>query len=311
MALLLLLPLLVSGFLVCLHDPTVYCRLHRYEGQMLYLQVGRYGIYCFLTAMLVTAALAGLFSHNWGVFCPQWLQSKDATSLVCWPVNTDFMGVLGQLVQDFEISGKAFSQMAVFLALSGLLTLVMPSLWAFLTVKILKWQLGAGKKEEIAAYLLGESVEHSPICSTIFDAFVDKDEVMITMEDRKVYVGYIMDVGAPTEVTGVNQEILLIPTVSGYRDKDTLKVVYTTDYPSDTPLRPIGFRQENIVSISVFSDEVRESFKRADAERAGEDAAKEKAAKDQLAKAITELVAVVQAAQIQVVPSPSPDEGNR
>ncbi|RJX60308.1 hypothetical protein C6383_13710 [Pseudomonas syringae pv. actinidiae] len=67
MAFLLLLPLLVSGFLVCLKDPTVYCRLHRYEGQMLYLLVGRYGIYCFLAAMFVTAALAGLFSHDWGV----------------------------------------------------------------------------------------------------------------------------------------------------------------------------------------------------------------------------------------------------
>jgi hypothetical protein len=297
MAFLLLLPLLVSGFLVCLKDPTIYCRLHRYEGQMLYLQVGRYGIYCFLAAMFVTAALAGLFLHDWGVFCPKWAQTNDAASPVCFAVNTDFMGALGQMGQDFDISGKNFSQVGVFLALSGLLTLAMPGLGAFFTVKILKWQLKASKEEEIAAYLLGESVEHSPICSTLFDAFVDKEEVMITMVDRKVYVGYIMDVGAPTEVTGVNQEILLIPTVSGYRDKDTLKVVYTTDYPSDTPLRPIGFRQENIVSISIFSDEVREAFKRADYERAGEETAKEKAAKDQLVKAITELVAVVQAAQ--------------
>lgn len=297
MAFLLLLPLLVSGFLVCLKDPTIYCRLHRYEGQMLYLQVGRYGIYCFLAAMFVTAALAVLFSHDWGVFCPKWAQTNDAASPVCFAVNTDFMGALGQMGQDFDISGKNFSQVGVFLVLSGLLTLAMPGLGAFFTVKILKWQLKASKEEEIAAYLLGESVEHSPICSTLFDAFVDKEEVMITMVDRKVYVGYIMDVGAPTEVTGVNQEILLIPTVSGYRDKDTLKVVYTTDYPSDTPLRPIGFRQENIVSISIFSDEVREAFKRADYERAGEETAKEKAAKDQLVKAITELVAVVQAAQ--------------
>ncbi|WP_017278286.1 hypothetical protein [Pseudomonas syringae] len=264
---------------------------------MLYLLVGRYGIYCFLAAMFVTAALAGLFSHDWGMFCPKWAQTTDATSPVCFAVNTDFMGALGQMGQDFDITGRNFSQVGVFLALSGLLTLAMPSLGAFLTVRILKWQLGAGKKEEIAVYLLGQSVDHSPICSTLFDAFVDKEEVMITMADRKVYVGYIMDVGAPTEVTGVNQEILLIPTVSGYRDKDTLKVVYTTDYPSNTPLRPIGFRQENIVSISIFSEEVREAFKRVDSERAGEESAKEKAAKDQLVKAITELVAVVQAAQ--------------
>ncbi len=71
---------------------------------------------------------------------------------------------------------------------------------------------------------LGQSVDHSPICSTLFDAFVDKEEVMITMADRKVYVGYIMDVGAPTEVTGVNQEILLIPTVMAIGIKTPLKL---------------------------------------------------------------------------------------
>ena len=74
-------------------------------------------------------------------------------------------------------------------------------------------------------------------------------------------------------MTGVDQEIALIPSVSGYRDKDTMKVVYTTDYPNDTPIRPIAFRQGNIVSISFFSDAIRESFKRVDAERAVEEAA--------------------------------------
>ncbi len=179
---------------MCLKDPTVYCRLHRYEGQMLYFG-GAVWYLLFLAAMLVTAALAGLFSHDWGVFCPKWAQTTDPTSPVCFAVNTDFMGALGQMGQDFDITGRNFSQVGVFLALSGLLTLAMPSLGAFLTVRILKWQLGAGKKEEIAVYLLGQSVDHSPICSTLFDAFVDKEEVMITMADRKVYVGYIMDVG--------------------------------------------------------------------------------------------------------------------
>lgn len=118
--------------LVCLKDPTVYCRLHRYEGQMLYLQVGRYGIYCFVAAMCVTAVLAGLFSHDWGVLCPEWLQTANAASPVCFAVNTDFMGALSQVGQDFDIAGRNFSQVGVFLALSGLLTFVMPDLGAFL-----------------------------------------------------------------------------------------------------------------------------------------------------------------------------------
>ncbi|MOA50218.1 hypothetical protein D3C78_1732110 [compost metagenome] len=52
--------------------------------------------------------------------------------------------------------------------------------------------------------------------------------------------------------------------------------------------------------MTRFSNEIHESFKRSDAVRAEEEAAKEKEAKEQLAKAITELVSVVQSAQARV-----------
>lgn len=277
MALLLLLPLLVSGFMVCLKDPTIYCRLHRWEGQMLYLQVGRYGIYCLFMAMAITAALAGVISHDWGTFCPSWAQSStqgaEVAQAVCYPVNADFLGALGKFAAHVGITGAQFSQTAAFLVIAGVLTLLMPTVWSRLTVRSLKKELKANDRDEIEMYLLAQSVRHSPICSALVKAFAFKRQVMITMEDRKVYVGHITDIGAPTEVTGVDQEISLIPSVSGYRDKDTLRVVYTTDYPNDTPIRPIGFRQGNIVSISFFSDAIRESFKRADAARVAEEVA--------------------------------------
>ena len=273
---------------------------------MLYLQVGRYGIYCFLMATVITAVLTGAVSHYWGAFCPGWLQPPEpapgaqAAAAVCFPVNLDFLGALGKVAASVGISGPEFSQTAAFLVIAGLLTLVMPTLWSRLTLRSIKKELKANDRDEIEMYLLSRSVRHSPICSALVKAFAFKRQVMITMDDRKVYVGHIVDIGAPTEVTGVDQEIALVPSVSGYRDKDTMKVVYTTDYSDDTPIRPISFRQSNIVSISPFSGVIREKFKRADAERAGEDAVKDKAAKEQLAKAITELVTVVQAAQNQV-----------
>lgn len=316
MALLLILPLLVSGFMVCLKDPTISCRLHRYEGQMLYLQVGRYGIYCCLMAVALTGAIVGAVSHHWGSFCPSWAQAQvqekaqgsEIATAVCYPVNLDFIGALGGVATKVGISGAEFSETAAFLTVAGLLTLLMPTLWARLTLSAYKRTLKANDRDEIDMYLLAQSVRHSPICSALVRAFAFKRQVMITMDDRKVYVGHITDIGAPTEVTGVDQEISLVPSVSGYRDKDTMKVVYTTDYPSNTPIKPISFRQSNIVSISPFSDAIRESFKRADAERAGEDAAKDKAAKDQLAKAITELVTVVQASQNQAAKAQSEED---
>ncbi|MEX5592500.1 hypothetical protein [Pseudomonas orientalis] len=71
---------------------------------------------------------------------------------------------------------------------------------------------------------------------------------------------YIKSLGGPTEVTGVGQGIQLLPLVSGYRDKDTLKVEYTTEYPSDATIEPVCFKQENITSIGFFSAEIRAAF---------------------------------------------------
>ncbi|MCO7523357.1 hypothetical protein NJH54_02380 [Pseudomonas asiatica] len=302
MALLLILPLLVSGFLVCLKDPTIYCRLHRWEGQMLYLQVARYGIYCLLMSFVVTAVVTGVFSHDWGSFCPSWKQvptsGAEVAAPVCYPVNLDFLSWLAKQSVKVGIAKDPYSQTSVFLMIAGVLTLVMPALWSLLTVRAFKRELNANDRDEIEMYLLAQSVRHSPICSALVKAFAFKRQVMITMDDRKVYVGHITDVGAPTEVTGVDQEVSLIPSVSGYRDKDTMRVIYTTDYPNDTPIRPIAFRQSNIVSISFFSDAIRESFKRADEARAAEESAKEQAAKEAAAQA-----SVSQGAQLAGAPA--------
>ena len=44
MGLLIIVPLLVSGYMVCIRHPFFYVRLHRFQGQLLYLQVARMGM---------------------------------------------------------------------------------------------------------------------------------------------------------------------------------------------------------------------------------------------------------------------------
>ncbi|HCV77558.1 MAG TPA: hypothetical protein DGS68_12635, partial [Pseudomonas sp.] len=58
MFLLLLLPILVSGFLVCHKHPLYFYRLHRYEGQYLYLQSARFGLFCTLLAVILHLGIA-------------------------------------------------------------------------------------------------------------------------------------------------------------------------------------------------------------------------------------------------------------
>ncbi|MNJ07458.1 hypothetical protein D3C77_15560 [compost metagenome] len=260
MALLLLLPLLVSGYLVCLKDPIVYYKLHRYEGQLLYLQVGRFGIYCFLYAFAIMTVVTLVFSHDLGNFCVD-----PALQLAflprCYDYSLDFLSALGGVAQRFGLATHPASQSLVFGVLTGLLTLLMPSLWAWSTRRELKDYLKTEEEEEITTFLTRETLSHSPMGKTLIDAFVFKKPVMISMTDRKVYVGLIQSIGAPTEVTGVDLEVKLRPSFSGHRDKDTLKVSFTHTYPTDISiLQPIYFKQENIVSITLFSEAIRDSF---------------------------------------------------
>lgn len=260
MALLLLLPLLVSGFLVCLYDPLIYYRLHRYEGQLLYLQVSRYGIYCLVTALAIMALLSGLLSHSWFTYCLSGVCTLESLGN-CHTFSTDFLSYLGGLASKLGLVDSKVSQVTTFGFLTGLLTLAMPRVWAWRTHRGLRKDLGSDDAEEIDSYLTKSTLQHSPMGSTLVKAFAHKKPIMISMDDRKVYVGLIQSLGSPTEVTGLDLEIKLLPGLSGYRDKDSLKITYTNTYPKDPSIvEPIYFRQENIVSISLFSEKIREVF---------------------------------------------------
>lgn len=257
MAFLLLLPLLVSGYLICLKDPFVYYKLHRYDGQLLYLQVGRYGIYCFLSALLLVGLVSLAVSHSWGSHC------ANVCGEFCVSLSTDFLGYLGKKATEAHLFTAEKAQLGVFAILSGFVTLLMPFIWAKISFYMIKRQSKAEDEAQTIVYILRETVSHSPLMLSLVEAFATKSEVMISMDDRKVYVGYIQSVGKPTEVVGVDQEVEFLPSVSGYRDKDTLKVNYTTEYPTDTKIEPIYFKQANMVSVSLFSPEIRAAFEEA------------------------------------------------
>lgn len=261
MGILLLLPLLVSGFLVCLKNPSIYNRLHRYEGQLLYLQVARYGLVCLYLSVAFWLVVIGATSHAWGGYC---------VSFGCIaPFSTDWLAWLGaRFLALGLVDAQPAGQVAAFATLVGLLAMCLPAPWAkFLTWRLrkrLRKLVGATARriddQVIGTYLLRESVLHSPRLLMLYEAFGNRDHVMLSMVDRKVYVGYIISLGAPTEVAGIDQEILLVPTLSGYRNDETLKVEYTTHYAAIDVYSPIALKQENIVSVTRFSESIRSEF---------------------------------------------------
>ena len=82
---------------------------------------------------------------------------------------------------------------------------------------------------------------------------MEKDKsVMISLSDRKVYVGKVINLGEPSETSGMDQDISIIPLMSGYRDKDDLTVEFTTYYEETGGNLYISIRQDAIVSATEF-----------------------------------------------------------
>lgn len=269
MGFLLLLPLLVSGFLVCLKHRGIYYRLHRYEGQLLYLQVARYGMNCLFVSFAIVGLVSFVFSHNWSA-------SACLREYCVGPVSWDFLHGLGEKMKAIGFAkDEARGEVAAFLLLVGVGAMALPVPWTAWLMRRFKKKLrhrlkrqqeGGEQKfdqrpEEIAsAYLLKESVAHSPRLKMLYEAFATQQPVMLSMSDRKVYVGNILSLGAHTEVAGIDQEIHLAPIVSGYRNDDTLALTYTTDYAGLAVACSVYLKQENIVSVTPYSGEVRTKF---------------------------------------------------
>ncbi|MBL0450419.1 hypothetical protein [Aeromonas caviae] len=97
--------------------------------------------------------------------------------------------------------------------------------------------------------------------------------VMLTLKSRKVYIGFIKQFAHEQVVPG-DEDIVIIPLISGYRDKDTLKFheshSYVTLYDeqgigTDTePLSLDDFRvvvpREQIESVSLFDPKTYVAF---------------------------------------------------
>jgi hypothetical protein len=67
--------------------------------------------------------------------------------------------------------------------------------------------------------------------------------------------------GEPNETEGADQEIILVPILSGYRDKDTLEVELNIPYETVNPNLAVVIRQERIISASKFDFEIYRKFK--------------------------------------------------
>ncbi|WP_225774171.1 hypothetical protein [Pseudomonas sp. Marseille-Q5115] len=256
MGLLLILPILVSGYIYCHGSIYHQATLSRYDGQLLYMLIAKTGLFLFAIAAIVSFAL--LYASKHGYF--QYVT----------PDYADYAKYVRAFLVRYGIADEAGASLWVFFGQASVLSFffawLFPRVFPFLLM--VRYRIGPAKAK---ALVLNSLVPLPPLTKHLLGSISDEDSLyMFSMEDRKVYVGRVSSVGDLHEAGLMDEDFEIVPTMSGYRDKDTLKVTYTTDYSAvveDMELsgREIGFTillsQKNIVSISRFEPEVWARFK--------------------------------------------------
>lgn len=247
MGLLIIVPLLVSGYMVCIRHPFFFCRLHRFQGQLLYLQVARLGMTCVIAATLVSTFILVL--------------SKQRVFIAGHEITTDYSHYLGALLVQLDIATEKNSSIWIFLMQTGFTAMAMPFFWANLYRHSKKKLLTLENDTQLYHLLSLGVLEGTPLRTLLRKSIEAYVPCMFSMSDHKVYVGIVMSVGAPAESEGIDHVFALLPILSGYRDKDTLEVTFNTHYANTNCPQPIMLIQENIVAATRFDFTTWNTFK--------------------------------------------------
>jgi len=183
---------LVGGLIFCSNWNFTRWRVAREEGHRLYFRAVFYGALIFASVALARPYVESV--------CPPCSAAARYAKALVEPMAKEKSA--GPSVADLTVT--CFLAMLSGLPLAWLLNLVF---WKNF------WLRRAIKKDELESLLL---------------LAADKENsIAVTMDDGKVYVGYVVEGFDPA----VGRKcILLLPLMSGYRDKTTHKVNFTTFY---------------------------------------------------------------------------------
>lgn len=259
MSLILLIPILVSGFLYCNTRYTQYIKLHRYQGQYLYLKSVKYGLFSVLTSIALISCFHHLFSlesQHFNDFLSQHIASiTPANPDTSFIASCATITVLSMLVSIF--SGLFLNFTNLVLKTGFPMPLSCSNTDRKLFSLIASWHESVQIHWYKTKLLLScDILSDSPLDQIFIDSYTRVEEILITTDSDKVYVGFIANLAEPNESKGFDQEIQIIPTCSGYRDPITKKVIFNTYYPSEDTNSYIVIRQDLIISASPFSQEI-------------------------------------------------------
>ncbi|EIT2620189.1 hypothetical protein L1S98_004723 [Escherichia coli] len=242
---LLIIPILVSGYIMITANQYHYFRLYRHEGQLLYMKVAALGTYCLIASVIIAAAI----KYKWPDF-----------------------HLVHDMVETFNVTSKPETDRIYMWLLLLSVTSIFFSLcyvsavWVknLLFVFFYKRDIYEGILEAMKARVLRKTYSQGSLDLLLLDAIESdpKKPMLITLSSNKVYVGIINGSGEPTENQGPHQHISFVPLMSGYRNKENLSVTFTNAYPGEiqikrsAAIKGISKKKVQGLEIMVSIDEI-------------------------------------------------------
>lgn len=235
MAAILILPILISGFIICKKHPYYNLRLYRYDGQLLYLKAAHRGFIAVIISFFILFFLKCVIPQNINIYI---------TSFEFSPITW----ISKELQHSKFIPNENATQYTWFLFIS-LFSVLIAHVWSFLAHT---YYFG---NDENKFTLLYNVFKESPLDLLFFESLSFGSTVMITMSSGKVYIGEINKCGDPNEKDGPNQEVSIIPILSGYRNKVDNSLNITNEYSIEGYDFSVVIPKNQIISVSNFDIE--------------------------------------------------------
>lgn len=242
MLLLLILPVLVSGFIVCNGVVYHYFRLHRIEGQHLYLKSAFLGLRCLLIFFVISSVANAVL--------------PDIFSILELNIPLNLVALITRLLDDILLDSTNESKLiASWVIVYFFGVILVAYAWVWVSKVINKFRFKTLENAKIIE--MGALLADSPIDALFYQSYVEQRRIIVTLENNKVYIGVVATLGEPNEEEGADQEIAIIPLLSGYRDKDTHILKLTTNYKNvagkDVSLI---IRQDKIISACWYDESI-------------------------------------------------------
>lgn len=224
----LIIAIIANAFIILIFSLPSYYKLHRYDGQLLYIKS------IFIGAFITIVT----FSIDIGL--------NLVNKVAIWVPDSSW---------EIGVKNSYIENLFLFFLMTIIITFfycMMERLFIYI-LGILRF--GFERKvsyKKAKAFLMYTILSDSPLDKLFFSSYNDYKVLMITMSDRKVYVGIINQLGEPNEKDGPNQEISIVPIYSGYRDINTLSLKLTVKY--DTKDIFVVLKQDQIISACEFRE---------------------------------------------------------